>query len=384
MRIEPNDMIQRENIEQHKLMVEAINFNNDLFQVMVRSVNTKTGDVILNFSDVHAMPDTMTKADIELGNVDNTSDLNKPISNAIQTALTNINNQMNGLLNLVAITATSTSVTLRLTYKDGTYYDFTMPLASSTGAGFAPASFYSSVVNAIARITALESAIRYGPVPFPNASPSQVELDGLYENLRISYPSLPVTPTDGFRLRDSSIPQLTSLEAMYSVIGDTLGNHWIWSSGTPGATSTTPGIVKGVEDLPENYGRGFVEADLTISFLGYDLILTRLSNLETALTALTSKVNGLTVGALNVPITVWSTNTDQPLLYDKGYIYKSDIYVTGMLETMKTKIEIDLVTYLSGNLWDRYVAYNGFVRIYSKVNTNMTANSVVGMKFEVT
>lgn len=41
----------------------------------VNSVNTKTGDVVL------------TKADIGLGNVDNTSDANKPVSTATQAAL---------------------------------------------------------------------------------------------------------------------------------------------------------------------------------------------------------------------------------------------------------------------------------------------------------
>lgn len=43
--------------------------------VPVKSVNSKTGDVVLS------------KADIGLGNVDNTSDANKPISTATQTAL---------------------------------------------------------------------------------------------------------------------------------------------------------------------------------------------------------------------------------------------------------------------------------------------------------
>lgn len=59
-------------------------FNNNLFvqeggggggTVAVNSVNGKTGTVVL------------TKADLGLGNVDNTSDLNKPISNATQNAL---------------------------------------------------------------------------------------------------------------------------------------------------------------------------------------------------------------------------------------------------------------------------------------------------------
>src|SRR5690606_33555 len=43
--------------------------------VGVTSVNTRVGDV------------TLSKSDVGLGNVDNTSDLNKPISNAVQSAL---------------------------------------------------------------------------------------------------------------------------------------------------------------------------------------------------------------------------------------------------------------------------------------------------------
>lgn len=46
----------------------------------VTSVSSKTGDV------------TLAKADVGLGNVDNTSDVNKPVSTAVQTALNNKNN----------------------------------------------------------------------------------------------------------------------------------------------------------------------------------------------------------------------------------------------------------------------------------------------------
>ena len=48
----------------------------------VESVNGKTGAV------------TLTKADVGLGNVDNTSDANKPISTATQNALTAIEGEL--------------------------------------------------------------------------------------------------------------------------------------------------------------------------------------------------------------------------------------------------------------------------------------------------
>lgn len=53
----------------------------------VESVNGKTGAV------------TLTKADVGLGNVDNTSDANKPISTATQTALTAIEGELETLDN---------------------------------------------------------------------------------------------------------------------------------------------------------------------------------------------------------------------------------------------------------------------------------------------
>lgn len=49
---------------------------------MVDSVNSKTGVVVLN------------KSDIGLSNVDNTSDVDKPISNAVQSALNNKQNSL--------------------------------------------------------------------------------------------------------------------------------------------------------------------------------------------------------------------------------------------------------------------------------------------------
>lgn len=55
----------------------------------ITSVNGQTGVVVLDFTDVGAAPlvHTHTKADVGLGNVDNTTDAGKPISIAQQNAL---------------------------------------------------------------------------------------------------------------------------------------------------------------------------------------------------------------------------------------------------------------------------------------------------------
>lgn len=78
----------------------------------VNSVNTKTGSVVLSAADVGAataaqgalastavQPAGLTKSAVGLGNVDNTSDLAKPISTATQTAL-------NGKASTAAVTTT--------------------------------------------------------------------------------------------------------------------------------------------------------------------------------------------------------------------------------------------------------------------------------------
>ena len=82
----------------------------------VTSVNTRTGDVVLDKTDVALSEvdntsdldkpvstatqnaiDALTKDDVGLGNVDNTSDLDKPISTATQGALDTINSTISGI-----------------------------------------------------------------------------------------------------------------------------------------------------------------------------------------------------------------------------------------------------------------------------------------------
>ena len=85
----------------------------------VSSVNSKVGTVVLSAADVSAVPltrtintkplssdITLTSTDIGLGNVNNTSDLNKPISTAVATQLNNL-----GLVYCDRISYVNTSVT---------------------------------------------------------------------------------------------------------------------------------------------------------------------------------------------------------------------------------------------------------------------------------
>ena len=84
------------------------------------------------------------------------------------------------------------------------------------------------------------------------------------------------------------------------------------------------------------------------------------------------------VSASNITVSTWVANTDNTTDYDKGFIYMADVAVTGMLATMYPKVEVDDATYITGNVWNRYESFNGFIRIYSKTNTTITVLTAIG------
>ena len=86
-------------------------------------INDLYNQVTIGFQDLDnhvsdtSNPHSVTKAQVGLGNVDNTSDANKPISTATQTAIDAINNKFNGGYNghFVVMTSSTTFVTLYFT-----------------------------------------------------------------------------------------------------------------------------------------------------------------------------------------------------------------------------------------------------------------------------
>lgn len=70
------------------LIVKEIQDRKDADLVLQQNINTVIND-LSNHTSNTSNPHNVTKAQVGLGNVDNTSDLNKPISNATQTALDN-------------------------------------------------------------------------------------------------------------------------------------------------------------------------------------------------------------------------------------------------------------------------------------------------------
>ena len=66
-----------------------------------------SGSQLMNHILDNQNPNYTTKLQVGLGNVDNTSDINKPISSATQTALTNLNTS---LTSAIAVKANSSDV----------------------------------------------------------------------------------------------------------------------------------------------------------------------------------------------------------------------------------------------------------------------------------
>lgn len=77
--------------------ITAMNLNWDTIDTKLKTLETADSTVATNLSSHttnKSNPHGVTKAQVGLGNVDNTSDANKPISSATQTALNNLQGQI--------------------------------------------------------------------------------------------------------------------------------------------------------------------------------------------------------------------------------------------------------------------------------------------------
>jgi len=116
----------------------------------VTSVNTKTGAVVLS------------KGDIGLSNVDNTSDLNKPISTATQTALNNLNTAITkSIISFASADWTLSVDEYTLSVPAATHTKGTNPeviVLENTGSEFAEVILYKAI-NASGDILLAVSAV---------------------------------------------------------------------------------------------------------------------------------------------------------------------------------------------------------------------------------
>lgn len=238
-------------------------------------------------------PHAVTKAQVGLGNVENTSDADKPVSIAQQTALNTKANQTDltaeATTRNAADTALQTAVNnskatglaydasthiVTLTLGDGTTRTFILPQSSETEDGLFSSSDYTALRNLLADVESLKS----GGVWRGNFD--------TYEDLDAAYPNLDVSATNWFKndfiyvIADSQHGDNSTAYAV-NVDGDvkTLIFQRTTDSpttGVPQATNTQLGIIKGSTVK----GRGYVETTGEISLNGYDELVEGIENAQ--------------------------------------------------------------------------------------------------------
>lgn len=143
-----------------------------------------------------------------------------------------------------------------------------VPLASETATGMMTKATYLALANAQDRIAALEGKTIVVYVTFTSDDPSQEEITNLFEA------KAGKAPVAG----NQAIDIARSLAYQYS------GQEWIKTTQEVGQWSnSTAGIVKGTPAGTENAGTIFAETDGTGSVNGWDDLVARVANNESAI-----------------------------------------------------------------------------------------------------
>ena len=324
---------------------------NDILDAMNAEIDQNTEDIIIIKGQVQGIESTL-------------------LLKASQSELDSLETIVGGNLRNVTFNPNESTVIFNLIKQDGSMTTVPFPVASTTQSGVMNSAMYIAYDGYNTRINALENKQQLYPVTLPSDVPSQAEILSAYTT---RYPLAPNPLDVGTVVVDYN----RSIQFTYdgSIFIDT----------TPDiiniATDTVTGIVKGSNIV----GRIHVEPNGEMSVIGWDDIVEDIANNTTAIgtnaTAIAdtnNRIDGLVVSGSNISISTWVANTDNATIYAKGYVYMANVTVSGMLSTMYPKIEVDDDTYISGNVWNRYESFNGFIRIYSKTNTTITVLTAIG------
>ena len=173
--------------------------------------------------------------------------------------------------------------------------DVQIPIASETESGWMNSELVVAILNAFKKIEALEGATTTWPIDLTGAvddeKPTQQELQAAYETASSESGDAP----EGTR-----------------IFHQDTGREWRWFGSTKewvlmtvpqvsGATNFSPGITQGTpSDINAgqelNDGKIYVEADLTMSVLGWSGLKARVTNIESGVSTLNTKVGALETG----------------------------------------------------------------------------------------
>jgi predicted nucleic acid-binding Zn-ribbon protein len=273
------DNIQQEPIHDVEKTDDLV--SNDLINIQDSEDSNARKYVVWNyiknqFRDKNWLP---TKSDIGLSNVDNTSDINKPVSTAAQTALSgkvdksvlpiamygiSISSQPNELKLFGNKVDTSTGISTTDTIN--------FPIVTDTTLGLMPKEDHQQIAQNTSDIAALKNKTVLYPTnsPLPEALTQQEVID-IFDTV-----SGGQTPSDGVTLI-SFDADTYNFEWTYYSLDDTW--RFKGNASISIASETQLGVVMG----DNTDGKVYVETDGTMSLVGYDDIITDLSGLSDSL-----------------------------------------------------------------------------------------------------
>lgn len=107
------------------------NANSTYIDMYVSDINGTTAKKIVGVDDIATISTSVTASSIGLGNVDNTSDLDKPISTATQAALDSISNSLKVYSDYPSLINSTTPTSSALAFVKDVSSDGTLPTGSS-------------------------------------------------------------------------------------------------------------------------------------------------------------------------------------------------------------------------------------------------------------
>ena len=279
MIINPQDRVGRSNLAEHDQMIAQGNANDAL----VREAKIESSNALAIATTASSRVDTAWQSANAALDKATTADTKATINTTNITALNDDISTLNGLMDFITANAfisvsfekTATAVTAVFRRKDGTQYSANLPIATTTTAGFLDSAMKQQIDANSNAIVVLQSQYPTIFVEFPSASPTQQEIQTVYENYRTAYPSinLPAVPAQGFTMVDAS----NNIRVEYDKVTTT----WVFSpTGISKSTNATYGVIVGEENGAD--GSLYIVAGKAL-VNGFDALKGRMSDAESAI-----------------------------------------------------------------------------------------------------
>lgn len=224
----------------------------------------------------------------------------------------------------VVFNKTATAITAVFTRKDGSTYSANLPLATTTTAGFMDSAMKQQLDANTNAIVVLQSQYPTIFVTLPSASPTQEQIQSVYDNYRTAYPAinLPVIPAQGFTMIDTT----NNVTVEY----DKVSEQWVFSTNAISkATNSTYGVLVGEENGAD--GSLYIVAGKAL-VNGFDDLSTRVTNAENEIAVNTSDIttnkNNITANTLQIATNLVAINGKETKMIDSTVTVETTAWVT--------------------------------------------------------